>query len=394
MLALIALAGCAAPPAPPAAPEPAEVEPPPGAPHIDSHPVARHTCLLDPAGRALCWGRNADGQLGDGTFLQRAGPVAVAGGIRWRRISVGGHTCGITADGRALCWGPNDEGQLGTGGTARSAVPAPVAAPAAAEPPRWTHIAAGGAHTCALDEQGRAWCWGDNRYGQLGDGTGADHPLPVRVALDRPLAAISVGDRHTCALTDIGEALCWGDASLGQLGEPGRTGSALRPRTVPGTPELVEIAAGRGHSCGHTREGQLWCWGQNGIGQLGIGAPPAPFPPTALEELPPIAGVSLGYHHTCARDTSGRVHCWGGNIGSRPGPGISGQLGSDVSWSNLPVALPAPDSVARLAAGDAHTCALTSDGSVWCWGANDDGQLGTAPSQGGPTPRRITLPTP
>ncbi len=183
------------------------------------------TCALD-AGRAFCWGENANGQLGDGSITDRRAPVLVAGGLTFRSISAGAtHACGVTPRGEAYCWGNNYGGQLGDGTRLSRETPTAVKTSL-----RFVAIATGALHTCALTSDGEAFCWGRDNYGQLGDGGGTqDSAEPVRVVGDHSFAAIRAFGSHTCATTPSGEAFCWGYNLDGQLGDGSRTN---RPRPV------------------------------------------------------------------------------------------------------------------------------------------------------------------
>ena len=368
MLAVLVLAGCAAP-APPVA-EPAPVAPAP--PVIATHPTADHSCALDPAGRVTCWGRNDLGQLGvHDTARHRA---AVSAGRRFEMVSVGGrHTCALDAEGIILCWGDNTRGQLGDGVTVSRSTPAPIASER-----RFARVSAGAQHTCALDASGRAYCWGDNRGGQLGTGARESAYVPIAVATEATFLRLSAGSRHTCGVTMDARVFCWGDNFLGQLGRPDDPESGS-PRPVPVAlrDSITSVSAGHGHTCALTPAGAAWCWGQNGIGQLGTGAPPGTSAPARVAGTPALADLRVGYHHTCAVDVAGGGWCWGANAPSQPEPAVTGQLGATVSWSNLPLRVEGFDQPLEvLAPGDGHTCALDREGVVACFGTNRYGQLG------------------
>lgn len=359
---------------------PADVEPDPGPgvepvaptpPLLVSHAAAQHTCVLDSDGVATCWGRNDDGQLGGGNTSATLTRVAIA--RRIDMIAVGGrHGCALDEDGLALCWGANDRGQIGNGTTVGRATPTAVATER-----RFRRIAAGAAHSCALDADGHAFCWGGNRWGQLGDGTRSNASSPVAVRTGAVFARLAAGSRHTCGVTGDGVALCWGDNFLGQLGLPRGAQASLDPVPVPGLPDVIAISTGHGHTCAISTESEGWCWGQNGIGQIGSGAPPGSYAPVRVAGVPPLAELRVGYHHTCAVDTAADGWCWGANTASDPGAAsITGQLGSDVSWSNLPLRIPFQEPLDVLAPGEAHTCALTRAGVIHCFGSGRHGELG------------------
>lgn len=354
------------------------------APAIDSHAIADHTCALNEAGAVYCWGRNHRGQLGAGDTMPAPAPVRVPLDTAAVDLGIGAHSCAVLATGYAVCWGPNRSGQLGDGSHADRSLPVAVRGGL-----RLTQISAGGRHSCGLSGTGNAYCWGENHSGQLGNGTRSSSPVPVPVgAGDARFSAISAGDLHTCALSRQGDVFCWGDNFLGQLGVPTAEASAT-PRRVPDVPPLSGIDAGRNHTCGYDQDGFAWCWGQNGIGQLGTGAAPAVSGPERVQDLARVTSIQTGYHHTCAATTDGEVYCWGANAPSVPQGGTSsGQLGREVSWANLPLRLPAMPPVRELAAGDAHTCALTTHGTVLCWGSNAHRQRtgGAGPTDSAPAP--------
>ena len=177
-----------------------------------------HACGLSAAGIAYCWGLNQSGQLGDGSTTDHTSPVVVGGGHTFAGISAGrDHTCGVTVAGAAYCWGDNQFGQLGDGTTSASTVPKPVTG----LPPSMS-VTAGLEHTCGLTTTGRGWCWGQNNdpqvQGQLGDGTMRSSLVPVAVARDLAFVELSAGRAFTCGRTAAGRIYCWGDNRFGQLG--------------------------------------------------------------------------------------------------------------------------------------------------------------------------------
>lgn len=226
-------------------------------------------CGLDPDGVAYCWGANQRGEAGVGTTEPTDGPQPVAGDLRFAELSLGGssiHACGLTTDGEAYCWGEGWD-------------VVPEAVPGGHT---FRTLVGGGGHACALTEDGVAYCWGDNSYGQLGDGsTVPSLETPVAVTGGLTFASITGGNSHTCALTDEGAAYCWGENIRGELGD-GTVEVRAEPVAVQGGLTFASLSAGTSYTCGVTPEGMGYCWGVNIDWRLGVGLLGTQLTPTAV----------------------------------------------------------------------------------------------------------------
>lgn len=232
------------------------------------------------------------------------------------RITAGfDHSCGLTASGKAYCWGNNNYGQLGDNTNNISSVPVEVYYNTS----RYASISAGGGHTCAVPISGTTdYCWGRNDFGQLGNYSTINKNYPVAVALS-DFVSISAGFTHTCGVTSSGTGYCWGSNSSGRLGINSTTDSKV-PSAVSGSLTFEGISGGSGHTCGFTSSGASYCWGDNQNGQLGIGFSggyaPAPF---AVVGGQTFTSVNSGQFHTCGLTSTGTAYCWGNNGTGRLG---------------------------------------------------------------------------
>ncbi len=288
----------------------------------------QHTCALTTDDRAYCWGFGVGGQLGDGTTNNRSTPVAVGGGRRFRQVTAGrGHSCAVTRFDRAFCWGFNSSGQLGDGTNSNRSTPVAVHGGGN----RFRQVSAGGGFTCGVTTRSRAYCWGSNFEGQLGDRTRVDHSRPAAVYGDRLFNQVSAGEFHTCGITTQKRAFCWGLNKQGQLGIGSlESRRRLRPVAVVGVRQFEAVSAGREHSCGVTAS-STFCWGENSVGQLGDGTTTDRSAPTTVVGGIQFTGVGTGPAHSCGVSSGGGAYCWGGNAKGELGNGTTDDSRSPVA---------------------------------------------------------------
>jgi len=236
-----------------------------------------------------------------------------------------------------------------------------------------SRMATGKSHSCLVRENGTVWCWGENRYGQLGDGTTLDHLSPVSVGGIINIVAVTAGYWHTCALQADGHVWCWGDNDSGQIGD-GSTVDRPNPVLV-NISNVVAIGAGQQNTCTLIGDGSVRCWGAS------PGGPPSPSP-TSISGISNGTGLAVGPYHTCALLATGSVRCWGENF--------EGQLGDGTTTDrSTPVGVVGLSSAVEIAAGERHTCALIANGGGRCWGYNFDGRLGNGSTVNSLTPTAV-----
>ncbi len=331
---------------------------------------ARSACALLEGGSVRCWG--APGLVGDGTRSLRVEPVAVKGLVAGAQSLTAGlaHTCALSSAGQVKCWGENPRGQLGLGTTDSALEPMHVASLEGGV----TDVAAGAGHTCALLDSGEVRCWGVNDQYQLGGGAPAEARSPVPVqGLTDGIRNIAAGAGHTCAVTANGEVHCWGGNTHGELGIGVASAAPVAtPSRVQGLPgPMMMVAAGRFHTCAVSAQGTVWCWGQNEFGALGDDTSldrSLPVQPLGLPDA--VVALSAGAGGTCAVLRNGEAFCWGNNA--------NGQLGDGTRiHRSRPVRVLGLEGGGRMVAyGEEFSCGTTRALRALCWGKNDVGQLG------------------
>lgn len=295
-----------------------------------------HGCALLDTGGVKCWGANNYGQLGDGTTTTRTSPVSVSGltsGVS--SISVGsGTSCAVLTSGALKCWGRNDQGQIGDGTTTHRNTPTTVSGLSSGV----KLVGVGNLHACATLISGGAKCWGDSGSGELGDGQRVPSTTPVSVyGLTEVVSAISSGGPFTCILLSTGEMKCWGSNSNGQIGAGSGSNYHPAPVTVSGLSSgVTAIATGNNHACALLNTGGMKCWGYNGTGHIGDGTTTNRTTPVNVSGLTTgVSAISAGSNATCAALSSGDVKCWGDNTRGTLGDGTTTQRLTPVSVLGL-----------------------------------------------------------
>ena len=376
-----------------------------------------HSCALRTDGAVYCWGLNDNGELGDGSVQDRPTPTRVVGlpaGHSVTQIATGeAHTCALLDDHSVWCWGTNEQhalGQCNDSTLPSSATPlsvpswdASVSLPAcdSSTPFYATSITAGGVHSCAIGGDGNAYCWGENTHGSQGGQCGQDFtafdavPGPIKTAdtSSQSISAVEAGDEYSCLVRSDHSVWCFGSNDLYELGQGGGNSDAsYKPLAVTGVSDAEYLTLADETACIVTRQKGLFCWGSGATGLFGTQLSNVDRP-TYIENC--TAAFSGGTAGTlCVNSSDGSFSCFGAND--------LGQCGNGSIAPQVAPSSPTPTylaTVAKASLGAGHSCAVTTDGALWCWGANDHGQLGDgqildATSLPVTVPKRIEFPCP
>jgi alpha-tubulin suppressor-like RCC1 family protein len=348
-----------------------------------------HSCAILEDSSLWCWGNDVNGALGRGFVGDpESMPVSVAVAGPWLIMDVGqDNGCTVHLGDELFCWGDGNKGQLALGDTEDRSEPTAV------DDATWSTVAMGDEHACGVRIDGTLWCWGRNQYGQLGlgdMGNGTERLVPTQVGLEMSWNQVAGGNMHTCATKTDGTLWCWGRCHQGQLGigVSGPGTEQTLPVQVGADTDWAQVSLGNDYTCAVKTSGALLCWGDNLYGGLGIGDWDDRDVPTLMDPGSSWLDLAVGEFHTCGVRSDNSLWCWGRNLFGQLG---LGDIGDDTNRSS-PEAL-SPGRVWRsVSAGFGHSCAIGDDGSLWCWGRNDLGQLGVGDFEPRTTPASVMAP--
>jgi len=333
------------------------------------HPLVTgrmHTLVLRPEETILAGGSNGSGQLGDGTTTDRTNLVGVLTLTTAAGVAAGAmHSLAWTTNGSAWTWGDDSYGQLGDGSSSgQRTSPYQITSLS-----NIVAMAGGSQHSLALASNGVVWAWGNNTSGQLGISNTTQHTTPVKVVgLSNNIVAIAGGGLHSLALGSDEIVRAWGDNTYGQIGD-GSTTNHSTPARVSGLTNAVEIAGGYSHSLALAADGRVWAWGYNNYGQIGDGSTTNHTTLVQVHGLSNIVAIAAGEYHNLALAQNGTVWSWGYNSHGQIGDGT-------ITTRTTPVQVTGLSNVLAIAAGWAHSAALKTDGTVVIWGSTNYGLNG------------------
>ncbi len=356
-----------------------------------------NVCATGTNSLAYCWGANTFGALGNNSAVDSMTPVTVStsGALNGKTIkSLAGsnyNNCVIASDDKAYCWGWNSYGAIGNNSTTNALVPTAVDTTGVLSGKTIKSIAVGQYDTCAIASDDKAYCWGMNNAGQIGNNSTTQSLVPVAVDTTgylngKTVKSIGIGEYSACLIASDNLVYCWGDNGSGQLGNtngsqrhspyPVDTTGVLNGKTA------ISLSVGAEYACIVASDNNAYCWGRNDYGTLGNNSNTSSFVPVAVNTAGALSGKSVlsvytnqnAYYHTCAIASDNNAYCWGVNW--------NGQIGDNTTNTNYaPVAVDrsgvlSSKTIKFISLGSISTCAVASDNNAYCWGGNGSGQLG------------------
>jgi len=336
-----------------------------------------HTLVLLADGSVISTGSNDSGQLGDGTTTDASGFTKAVGLPVMKSLGAGlYHSLALANDGTLYAWGNNAQGELGEASELEYNIPRLVK-----NMSNVVQVASGDSHSLALAGDGSVWAWGNNYYGSVGDGSDRDRSTPIKITGLPTIKLVRGGGDNSAALASDGTVWTWGANFSGQIGvNSTNVDYYTKPQKVSSLSAVVDIAIGTNFMLALKSDGTVWAWGKNKSGQLGLGDKTLRKAPTQITTLSNVIGISAGDVHALALKRDGTVWAWG--------YGDDGQLGNSDSLSRqlTPALVKNLSGIKAVGAGIYMSGALGSNGRIYTWGSNYDGELGTAAYGYTPTP--------
>ena len=323
-----------------------------------------HTLGIKTDGTLWAWGSNDNGQIGDGTLIDRPLPVQIGTANDWAFISGGSfHSLAIKNNGTLWAWGDNATGQLGDGTAIDKLVPVQVGSAT-----NWSFVSAGGSHSIGLRSDGTIWGWGANNYNQVGDGTIVQKNSPVQIGVASNWSKISAGSDHNLAIKTDGTLWAWGRNTNGQLGD-GTINGKSTPGQIGSATNWSKIAGCFSHSIALRTDGTLWTWGQNNFGQIGDGTTVQKTSPVQIGTATDWIEVDGGLFYSYAQKSNGTLWSWGYNVYGMLGDGTTVQKTSPIQSGTA-------TNWTLASCGLYHMIGLRTGGTMWSWGWHMNGRLG------------------